>query len=274
METYWTCSDCGSANLYPDITECEVCGKTIDDNEIATAKENIKNIENRIAEEKRLEKEEYEIKCKEREEKERQIEAEQKAAVRKEKEEKLNKVKTDLLHAWWVVEEYLGVALSVIIALAIVVKTIIMSSTIGVTAGWVFFIILAVASVFLSGFCYTFFNDDLSIGFTNIIPSGLIGAFAIACTISDLWVDMVVDTFKEGFLVILFAGLISLIIFVVIAIIATAIIIAVTQVLTAFLQIKIGDIKGGLVGILISSVAAALYLILVESSGLSMVLGR
>ena len=145
---------------------------------------------------------------------------------------------------------------------------------IGVTAGWVFFIILAVASVVLSGFCYMFFNDDLSIGFTNIIPSGLIGAFAIACTVSDLWVEMVVDTFKEGFLVILFAGLISLIIFAVIAIIAVAIIIAVTQVLTAFLQTVIDDIKGGLAGLLISAIAAFLYLTLVESSGLSIVLGR
>lgn len=274
VEIYWTCSDCGSANLYPYITECEVCGKTIDDVEVANAKESIKNIENRIAEEKRREKENEEKRRKEKEEKERLIEAERKAVARQEKKEKVKKAKTKMIHAWWIAEEYLGIAISAIIVLVIIVNTIIMSSTTGVTAGWVFFIILAVASIVLSGFCYMFFNDDLSIGFTNIVPSGLIGAFAIACTVSDLWVEMVVDTFKEGFLVILFAGLISLIIFAVIAIIAVAIIIAVTHVLTAFLQTVIDDIKGGLVGLLISVIAAFLYLTLVESSGLSIVLGR
>ena len=59
-----------------------------------------------------------------------------------------------------------------IIALVIVVNTIVMSSAGGVTAGWVFFIILAVASVVLSGFCYMFFNDDLSIGLLTFIREG------------------------------------------------------------------------------------------------------
>ena len=148
-----------------------------------------------------------------------------------------------------------------------------MGSTTGVTAGWVFFILLAIASVYVSGFCYIFFNDNLSIGFTNLIPSGLIGAFALACTISDLRMEMIVDMFREGLLVVLFAGFISLIFFLLFAIIAIVLIVGITQVLLAFLQTVLDDIKGGFAGLVILVIAAFLYLYMVEQSGVSIVFG-
>lgn len=42
METFWICSECGSTNLYPDITECEVCSKQIDEQEKKQAKNSLR----------------------------------------------------------------------------------------------------------------------------------------------------------------------------------------------------------------------------------------
>lgn len=268
------CPCCGTTYQGSVAGFCDCCGYEFTEafisELIATEKKKEKEIQEKIAEEERqrqilIEKEKLEKKKKE--------EADKKAALDKERQEKIKKIKTDLLHAWWVAEEYIGIAISVILALIIIIKTIVMSSTTGVTAGWVFFIILAIASVVVSGFAYIFFKDNLTIGFTNVIPSGLIGAFALACTISDLWMDMIVDMFREGFLVVLFAGLISLAFFVLFVIIALVIIVGVSIVLTAFLQTVLDDIKGGLAGLAITVVAALLYLSLLEQSGVSIVLG-
>lgn len=268
------CPCCGTTYQGSVAGFCDCCGYEFTEvyisELIATEKKKEKEIQEKIAEEERqrqilLEKEKLEKKKKE--------EADKKAALEKERQEKKDKIKTEFLHAWWIAEEYIGIVISVIFALIIIIRTIVMSSTTGVTAGWVFFILLAIASVVVSGFAYAFFKDDLAIGFTNIIPSGIIGSFALACTISDLWMDMIVDMFREGFLVVLFAGLISLAFFVLFVIIALVIIVGISIVLTAFLQTVLDDIKGGLAGLAITVVAALLYLSLLEQSGVSIVLG-
>lgn len=43
MDGFWTCTDCGSVNPYPQITECEVCGKIIDSNEKKQAENALKD---------------------------------------------------------------------------------------------------------------------------------------------------------------------------------------------------------------------------------------
>ena len=269
------CPCCGTTYQGLVAGFCDCCGYEFTEayisEFIATEKKKEKEIQEKIAEEERqrkivLEKEKLEKKKKE--------EADKKASLDKERQEKIEKIKADLLHTWWIAKKYVGIAISAILALGIVIKTIVMCSTTGVTAGWVFFILLAIASLFVSGFCYIFFNDNLSIGFTNLIPSGLIGAFALACTISDLWMEMIVDMFKESFLVVLFAGFISLIFFLLFAIIAIVLIVGITQVLSAFLQTVLDDIKGGFAGLAISVIAAFLYLYMVEQSGVSIVFGR
>lgn len=51
MELYWSCSECGSANPYPDSKECEVCGKRIDESEVSKVLEKENEIKNRIKQE-------------------------------------------------------------------------------------------------------------------------------------------------------------------------------------------------------------------------------
>lgn len=268
------CPCCGTTYQGSVAGFCDCCGYEFTEayisELIATEKKREKEIQEKIAEEERerqisLEKKELERKKKE--------EADKKAALDKERQEKIEKIKTDLLDAWWIAEEYIGIAISAILALVIIIKTIVMGSTTGVTAGWVFFILLAIVSVVVSGFAYIFFKDNLAIGFTNIVPSGIIGAFALACTISDLWDDMIVDLFREGFILVLFAGLASLAAFILFAIIALVIIVGITMVLPAFLQTVLDDIKGGLAGLAITVIAALLYLSLLEQSGVGIVLG-
>ena len=84
---------------------------------------------------------------------------------------------------------------------------------------------------------------------------------------------MIVDMFREGFLVVLFAGLISLAFFILVVIITLVIIVCISIVLTAFLQTVLDDIKGGLAGLAITVIAALLYLSLLEQRGVSIVLG-
>ena len=273
METYWICSNCGCSNLYPDTKECDVCGKLIDDIEVAKVEETLKSIEDRITEEKHREQEEKERRLKEEKEAARRVEKERKEKLRKEILEKKDEAKGKLLNIWWLNSEFLGIGISVVFTLAIVIKTLSMSFSSGVPAGWIFFIVLAVASVVVSGVCYCIYNEDLSLGFTNIIPAGLIGAFTVACTVSDQWMEIVVDTFNEGILAIVFAGVFSLLIFIILAIIATAIIVAVSHLLTAFLQTVLDDVKGGLAGLAISAVAALIYLGLFTPDSVSLVLG-
>lgn len=266
------CPCCGTTYQGSEAGYCNCCGyeftETYISELIAAEKKKEKEIQEKIAEEEKqqqllLEKKELEQKKKE--------EAKKKAALEKERQEKKEKIKTEFIHAWWIAEEYIGIVVSAIFALIIIIRTIVMSSTTGINAGWIFFILLAIASVFVSGFAYIFFKDSLAIGFTNIIPSGIIGAFALACTISDLWMDMIVDMFREGFLVVLFAGLISIAFFILFMIIALVIIVGISIVLTAFLQTVLDDIKGGLAGLAITVIAAFLYLSMVEQSGVSIV---
>lgn len=268
------CPCCGTTYQGSGTGFCDCCGYEFTDTYIseliATEKKKQKEIQEKIAEEEKQRKLLLERKKLEQKKKE---EAEEKAALEKERQEKKDKIKTDLLHTWSIAEEYIGIAISAALALVIIIKTIVISNTTGVTAGWVFFIILAIASVFVSGFAYAFLKDELAIGFTNIIPSGIIGAFALACTISDLWMDMIVDMFREGFLLVLLVGLISLAFFILFVIIALVIIIGISIVLTAFLQTVLDDIKGGLAGLAITVIAALLYLSLLEQSGVSIVLG-
>lgn len=149
-----------------------------------------------------------------------------------------------------------------------------MNSSGKVTGGWIFFLILAALSIFGSGFCYSLFNDKISVaGVANIVPAGLIGAFALTCTVSDLWIVFIVNTFKEGFLVVIFSGWLELLVFLLLVAVAGIIIIGVAYLLPAYLQAKWDDIKGGLAGLVISSIAAVLYLSLVESDGVRIVLG-
>lgn len=86
MEGFWTCSDCGSANLYPNIKECEVCGKQIDDYEIKQAEKHFREALKTQEQIKRNEEKEERLrKLKELEEK-RKAEFEQK---QKEKQKRL-----------------------------------------------------------------------------------------------------------------------------------------------------------------------------------------
>lgn len=82
MDGFWICSDCGSANEYPNIIECEVCGKQIDDSEIKKADKHIREAlkmqdqirRNEEREEKARKKQELEKKRKaEYEKKQREI---------------------------------------------------------------------------------------------------------------------------------------------------------------------------------------------------------
>ena len=86
MEGFWTCSDCGSANLYPDIKECEVCGKQIDDYEIKQAEKHFREALKTQEQIKRNEEREERL-CKQQElEKKRKTEFERK---QKEKQKRL-----------------------------------------------------------------------------------------------------------------------------------------------------------------------------------------
>ena len=291
MEIYWTCSECGSANLYPDITECEVCGKEIDDTEIKNAKATIKKIEDEIAKEKRREFFDFNTRRDDIEKKLQLLKEKIQNTLDKEnlktvldkdklkdtlkrlKTETGHKSKAEILHSCKSIVNYIGIIASIIMALIILVRTLIMNYFGVISAGWVFFLILAIASVVLSFFGYLFFNDNFSRGFANLIPSGIIGAFAIASTISNLWADIILRLFQQGFLVILFAGLIVLAIFLFLVALSTVIILAVTLLLPAYLQTMLGDTKGGLIGLLISFATAFLYLTFIQSDGVAIILG-
>lgn len=270
----FNCPCCGTTYRGSEAGYCDCCGYEFTEpyiSELIVAeKKKQKEIQEKIAEE---EKQRQLLLEKEKIEQMKKKEAIEKAALEKERQEKKNKIKTELRHVWWIAEEYIGIAISVIFALIIIIKTITMGSTMGITAGWVLFLLLAIAAIFVSSFAYTFFNNDLDIGFTNIIPSGIIGAFVIACTISDLWMDLIVDMFREGLLVLLFAGIIIIALFLLFTIITLVVTVGISIVLTAFLQTVLDDLKGGLLGLAITVIAALLYLYFLEQSGVSIVLG-
>lgn len=98
MDCTWICSSCGSSNPYPDTTECEVCNKKIDENEIKQAKKSLEdavNAFNKIkheeeAAEKLRKQEELERQRKEEYER-KQREKEQLLKEKQERHEKLIK---------------------------------------------------------------------------------------------------------------------------------------------------------------------------------------
>lgn len=269
------CPNCGTTYQSSKAGFCDCCGFEFTQVYIekceADEKEKEKQIQLKMAEEKG----QYELlQEQEKLEKKKKAEAERKAAVEKEKREKKYARIIKIRHIWWTVEEYIGIGISAIFVLIIIGQTINMSSLGKLANGWIFFLILAVISIFLSGYCYSLFNDKLSIvGVANIIPAGLIGAFAVTCTVCGLWIEFIVNTFKEGFLVVIFSGWLVLLVFFLLVAVAGIIIIGVAYLLPAYLQAKLDDIKGGLVGLVISSIAAILYLSLVESDGVRIVLG-
>lgn len=274
MDTYWTCSECGSANSYPDIKECEVCGKEIDETEALNAEKSIELIKAALEEEKRREREEEEKRRREEEERDRKKEIARKLLLKKEKAEKRAKLKNDVRRKGRQVEKYVGLVLSAIMIALIVWQTVRMSSGSGVTAGWILFIILAILSVIVSGLLYISLNEDLHLSFTNFVPSGLVGAFTLACTVSDLWTELILGMFEDGILSAILTGWLYIIIFLVLLVLAIAIIGAITHLLPAYLQeVFVSDTLGGIVGLVISGVAAGLFLSFVESDGVALVLG-
>lgn len=264
------CPCCGTSYQGSAAGLCECCGYEFTEeyiNElIAAEKKREQEIREKIAEEKRqqqllLEQEEQERRKKE--------EAEKKAALAKARQDKKN----ELREKWHIAMGYSGAILTLASALTIIIKTIVMGNATGVIGGWIFFIIMAILSVIVSGFCYTIFNDDLTMSFTHIVPCGLIGAFVFSCTVSDLWKSMIVDLFEDSFFVALFLGWINVIIFLLLIVVALVVIVGITQVLTAYLQTKLDDTKGGFVGLAITTIAAFLYLFFFEQNGVSLVWG-
>lgn len=53
---YWICLDCGSANLYPEVTECEVCGRKITPDEISDLHKKTNELKKQEHREKKTEK--------------------------------------------------------------------------------------------------------------------------------------------------------------------------------------------------------------------------
>ncbi len=263
------CPSCGTtqANISPGFCEC--CGfeftKEFIDEFKAVSLEKEKQIQLKIEKEKERQK-------KEAEELERKIAIEkQKELEEKKYQQKLERQKK-IIGIWLDIEDNVGIVLSVIFAIIIAGQTIRMASTTGITGGWIFFIILSIASVFASGFAYLWFNEELTKDFTHIIPSGIIGSLVISTTICYCWDDMIVGTFREGFLVVLFTGIIVVIVFLLSVAIVSAITIAIAFFLPAFIQTKIDALKGGLIGTVITAIAASLYL-LIDTEALSFVLG-
>ena len=84
MEAFWVCSECGSSNIYPDVTECDVCGKSIDDREKKDAVQRIKAEEKLIEENKRKEEEEERL----RKQREREEEIQARLKAKREKKER------------------------------------------------------------------------------------------------------------------------------------------------------------------------------------------
>lgn len=74
MEHFWFCTNCGSANSYPDIKICDVCGKPIDAGEIKLAEQAIKESEKAIRAIELEEKKELEEKARqEKEQREKEL---------------------------------------------------------------------------------------------------------------------------------------------------------------------------------------------------------
>lgn len=97
MEGVWICSECGSANEYPNATECDVCGKAIDENEIKDAEKRLKDIIKSNEEYERNQQKEELLRKRQEAEHAKKIRQEQKQAERQARIQK-NKARLNKLH--------------------------------------------------------------------------------------------------------------------------------------------------------------------------------
>lgn len=294
------CPECGSPfEYYLDTNEgtCLVCGyspkqkdidayfalkkkkekdfieeKQLQEKEKKRIEDEKKQIEKQIIlektkeERKKREEEEVIIKRKQaEEERKRKAEAEKRRREKEKRKKEFSKKIRSIANNF-------GIVIFTAFVAAIVVTTIFMTKG-GVSGGWIFFIVCAVISIVASYLSYTSFHENVTKDFAYVMASGLLGALVTASTISDGWLNGILDMFNEGFLVVLFSGWLVFIFFVFVSVITIILSIVITQVLPSYIQAKTNGFIGGLIGLIISSICAFFYLYLFEQEGLALVLG-
>lgn len=82
MDYYWVCPECLSVNLYPDITECEVCGQKIGEKEIRRVRQKMKEDAERILREEKEKKAQEALRRQQENAERKRAEAERRQAER------------------------------------------------------------------------------------------------------------------------------------------------------------------------------------------------
>lgn len=91
-DMFWICPDCGAANQYPEITECEVCSRPISEKEISEAESKLREAEKAREEFERAERKAEELKRRQEAERERLMKLEEKHRLQREKTLKIRKI--------------------------------------------------------------------------------------------------------------------------------------------------------------------------------------
>lgn len=84
-DMFWICPDCGAANQYPEITECEVCSRPITDKEINEAEKKLREAEKAREEFEKAERKALELKERQEAEKKRLEKLAEKRRLQREK---------------------------------------------------------------------------------------------------------------------------------------------------------------------------------------------
>ena len=170
-DMFWICPDCGSANQYPEITECEVCSRPITDKEKNEAEAKLRAAEKEREEFERAERKAEEQRRRQEAERERLRRLEERRRLKREKtlklrrlSEKLNKALKPFTTTAAVVFVVAALACSVLVGISVIRQ-----ESVDIMANEIELISQRIYEDFTDGHLFSYYSGEMEfVPFRNI----------------------------------------------------------------------------------------------------------